>query len=37
MAINCNKLKELFKNDDFIISNHARVRIFQKERHVMLW
>ena len=30
MSINYNKLKELFVNDDFIISNHARVRMFER-------
>ena len=30
MGINCNELGNLFANDDFIISNHARVRMFER-------
>ena len=30
MGVNHNHIKQLFLNNDFIISNHARVRMFQR-------
>lgn len=30
MGIDHNHLKNLFRNDAFIISNHARIRMFQR-------
>ncbi|MGZ7160661.1 MAG: DUF4258 domain-containing protein, partial [Methanobacterium sp.] len=30
MGVDHNELKKLFLKDSFIISNHARVRMFQK-------
>jgi len=43
MGVDHNKLKELFSKNSFIISNHARIRMFQRNistddiRHIMAY